>query len=130
MAGLARPDSGLRRARVAATPLMRLYYEEFGLIGPSARDPRSGHRWYHAHDTDNRQALACPRAMGAGIEEARNQASRLLGNARTSERSDFCCTTLSGPMASDRPSMCSRPTGAPQRSFGMLVAAERSRPKR
>jgi MerR family copper efflux transcriptional regulator len=70
-------------------PTLR-YYEEVGLIGPIARDPRSGHRRYREEEVDTLQALACLRAMGVGIEEMRTyQANRELGHARAGEQRDL-----------------------------------------
>jgi MerR family copper efflux transcriptional regulator len=70
-------------------PTLR-YYEEVGLIGPIARDPRSRHRRYREEDVDALQALACLRAMGVGIEEMRTyQANRALGHARAGEQRDL-----------------------------------------
>ena len=75
--------SGLRE------PTLR-YYEEVGLIGPIARDPRSGHRRSRAQDIDTLQALACLRAMGVGIEDMRTyQANRSLGHAKAREQRDL-----------------------------------------
>lgn len=57
-------------------PTLR-YYEDVGLIGPIDRDPRSHHRRYREEDLDFLLALACPRAMGVGIEDMRTyQANR------------------------------------------------------
>ena len=70
-------------------PTLR-YYEDVGLIGPVARDPRSGHRRYREDEVDELQALACLRAMGVGIEEMRTyQANRALGNVRAGEQRDL-----------------------------------------
>ena len=70
-------------------PTLR-YYEQVGLIGPIARDPRSGHRRYREKEVDALQALACLRAMGVGIEEMRTyQANRALGHARAGEQRDL-----------------------------------------
>src|SRR3984885_15220425 len=70
-------------------PTLR-YYEEVGLIGPIARDPRSGHRRYREEEVDTLQALACLRATGAGIEEMRiYQANRELGHAKAGEQRDL-----------------------------------------
>ena len=67
-------------------PTLR-YYEEVGLIGPIARDAKSGHRRYGDDDLDTLQALACLRAMGVGIEDMRTyQANRRLGNAAAAEQ--------------------------------------------
>jgi len=60
-------------------PTLR-YYEEVGLVGPVARDERSGHRRYGDADLDVLQALACLRALGMGIEDMRTyQANRSRG---------------------------------------------------
>jgi MerR family transcriptional regulator, copper efflux regulator len=70
-------------------PTLR-YYEEVGLIGPIARDPRSGHRRYRDEDLDSLQALACLRAMGVGIGDMRTyQANRQLGNAAAGDQRDL-----------------------------------------
>src|SRR5580700_7651157 len=70
-------------------PTLR-YYEEVGLVGPIARDPKSGHRRYREEEVDALQVLACLRAMGVGIEEMRTyQANRALGNLRAGEQRDL-----------------------------------------
>ena len=70
-------------------PTLR-YYEEVGLIGPIARDARSGHRRYREEEVDALQALACLRAMGVGIEEMRTyQANRELGHDKADEQRDL-----------------------------------------
>ncbi|WP_237280548.1 MerR family transcriptional regulator [Subtercola vilae] len=70
-------------------PTLR-YYEEVGLIGPIARDERSGHRRYREEDVDNLQALACLRAMGVGIEDMRTyQANRMIGRETAAEQRDL-----------------------------------------
>jgi MerR family transcriptional regulator, copper efflux regulator len=70
-------------------PTLR-YYEDIGLIGPIARDPRSGHRRYREEEVDTLQALACLRSMGVGIEEMRTyQANRALGHAKAGEQRDL-----------------------------------------
>ena len=70
-------------------PTLR-YYEEVGLVGPIARDPKSGHRRYREEEVDTLQVLACLRAMGVGIEEMRTyQANRALGNLRAGEQRDL-----------------------------------------
>src|ERR1700710_472470 len=70
-------------------PTLR-YYEEVGLIGPIARDERSGHRRYREEDIDNLQALACLRAMGVGIEDMRTyQANRVIGRSMAAEQRDL-----------------------------------------
>jgi MerR family copper efflux transcriptional regulator len=70
-------------------PTLR-YYEEVGLIGPIARDPKSRHRRYREEEVDALQALACLRAMGIGIEEMRTyQANRALGHAKAAEQRDL-----------------------------------------
>jgi MerR family transcriptional regulator, copper efflux regulator len=66
------------------------YYEEVGLVGPIARDPRSRHRRYREEDLDTLQVLACLRAMGVGIEEMHTyQANRELGHAKAGEQRDL-----------------------------------------
>lgn len=70
-------------------PTLR-YYESIGLIGPIARDARSGHRRYCDQDLDTLQALACLRAMGVGVEDMRvYQANRALGRAAAGEQRDL-----------------------------------------
>ena len=70
-------------------PTLR-YYEEVGLIGPIARDQRSGHRRYRERDVDALQALACLRAMGVGIEDMRTyQANRAIGHAAAGDQRDI-----------------------------------------
>jgi MerR family copper efflux transcriptional regulator len=70
-------------------PTLR-YYEEVGLIGPIARDPRSRHRRYREADLDTLQALACLRAMGVGIEDMRTyQANRAIGHVKAGEQRDL-----------------------------------------
>jgi DNA-binding transcriptional MerR regulator len=70
-------------------PTLR-YYEEIGLIGPVARDERSGHRRYRENDVDTLQALACLRAMGVGIEDMRTyQANRRRGHNAAGEQRDL-----------------------------------------
>jgi DNA-binding transcriptional MerR regulator len=70
-------------------PTLR-YYEDVGLIGPIARDGKSGHRRYSDDDVDALQALACLRAMGVGIEDMRTyQANRQLGHAAAAEQRDL-----------------------------------------
>ncbi len=70
-------------------PTLR-YYEEVGLIGPIARDERSGHRRYADEDLDTIQALACLRAMGVGIEDMRTyQANRKRGQVAAAEQRDL-----------------------------------------
>ena len=77
-------------------PTLR-YYEEIGLIGPVARDPRSRHRRYRDDDVDDLQALACLRAMGLGIDDMRTyQANRRLGRARAGEQRGSCAAAGSG----------------------------------
>ncbi len=77
-----------RQSRLSE-PTLR-YYEEVGLIGPIARDARSGHRRYHEQDVDTLQALACLRAMGVGIEDMRTyQANRVIGRAAAGEQRDL-----------------------------------------
>ena len=66
------------------------YYEEVGLLGPIARDARSGHRRYRDEDLDTLQALACLRAMGVGVEDMRTyQANRARGRAAAAEQRDL-----------------------------------------
>jgi MerR family transcriptional regulator, copper efflux regulator len=80
-------DAALRSG--LTEPTLR-YYEEVGLIGPVARDPRSRHRRYRDEDIDALQALACLRAMGVGIEDMRTyQANRALGYAKAGEQRDL-----------------------------------------
>ncbi|MFE4950816.1 MerR family transcriptional regulator [Leifsonia sp. NPDC056665] len=70
-------------------PTLR-YYEEVGLLGPIARDGRSGHRRYSEGDLDTAQVLACLRAMGVGIEDMRAyQANRLRGHDAAGEQRDI-----------------------------------------
>ncbi len=70
-------------------PTLR-YYEEIGLIGPVARDERSGHRRYREEDLDTLQALACLRAMGVSIEDMRTyQANRARGPEAAGEQRDL-----------------------------------------
>ena len=70
-------------------PTLR-YYEEIGLIGPVARDERSGHRRYQPEDLDELQALACMRALGVGIEDMRTyQANRSRGHEAAAEQRDL-----------------------------------------
>ncbi|MGN7799510.1 MerR family transcriptional regulator [Leifsonia sp. 22587] len=70
-------------------PTLR-YYEEVGLLGPIARDERSGHRRYGEGDLDAAQVLACLRAMGVGIEDMRTyQANRRRGHAAAGEQRDI-----------------------------------------
>ena len=70
-------------------PTLR-YYEEIGLLGPIARDARSGHRRYRDEDLETLQALACLRAMGVGIEDMRTyQANRERGQAAAAEQRDL-----------------------------------------
>jgi MerR family copper efflux transcriptional regulator len=77
-----------RQSRLSE-PTLR-YYEEVGLIGPIARDARSGHRRYCEADLDALQALACLRAMGVGIEDMRTyQANRVEGRAAAGEQRDL-----------------------------------------
>ena len=77
-----------RRSQLSG-PTLR-YYEDVGLIGPIARDARSGHRRYCEEDLDALQALACLRAMGVGIEDMRTyQANRVIGRAAAGEQRDL-----------------------------------------
>lgn len=70
-------------------PTLR-YYEEVGLLGPIARDERSGHRRYAEGDLDSAQVLACLRAMGVGIEDMRTyQANRRRGRQAAGEQRDI-----------------------------------------
>lgn len=70
-------------------PTLR-YYEEVGLLGPIARDERSGHRRYAEGDLDAAQVLACLRAMGVGIEDMRTyQANRRRGREAAGEQRDI-----------------------------------------
>lgn len=70
-------------------PTLR-YYEEVGLLGPIARDERSGHRRYAERDLDSAQVLACLRAMGVGIEDMRTyQANRRRGREAAAEQRDI-----------------------------------------
>lgn len=70
-------------------PTLR-YYEEVGLLGPIARDERSGHRRYGEGDLDTAQVLACLRAMGVGIEDMRTyQANRGRGREAAGEQRDI-----------------------------------------
>ncbi|PPF78920.1 MerR family transcriptional regulator [Subtercola sp. Z020] len=77
-----------QRSRLSE-PTLR-YYEEIGLIGPIARDERSGHRRYREQDLDDLQVLACLRAMGVGIEDMRTyQANRAKGRSAAGEQRDI-----------------------------------------
>ncbi len=70
-------------------PTLR-YYEAIGLIGPIARDARSGHRRYRTEDVDVLQSLACMRAIGVGIEDMRiYQANRSRGHAAATEQREL-----------------------------------------
>ncbi|GAA2050893.1 MULTISPECIES: MerR family transcriptional regulator [Leifsonia] len=70
-------------------PTLR-YYEDVGLLGPIARDERSGHRRYAEGDLDAAQVLACLRAMGVGIEDMRTyQANRRRGREAAREQRDI-----------------------------------------
>lgn len=70
-------------------PTLR-YYEDVGLLGPIARDERSGHRRYAEGDLDAAQVLACLRAMGVGIEDMRTyQANRRRGRDAAGEQRDI-----------------------------------------
>src|ERR1700678_1377898 len=87
MTALSIQDAALRSG--LREPTLR-YYEEVGLIGPIARDPKSRHRRYRDQDIDTLQALACLRAMGVGIEDMRTyQANRALGRAKSGEQRDL-----------------------------------------
>jgi MerR family copper efflux transcriptional regulator len=77
-----------RRSGLSGSTLR--YYEEVGLLGPIARDARSGHRRYRDEDLDTLQALACLRAMGVGVEDMRTyQANRQLGHSAAAEQRDL-----------------------------------------
>jgi DNA-binding transcriptional MerR regulator len=66
------------------------YYEDAGLLGPIARDDRSGHRRYGESDLDDAQVLACLRVMGVGIQDMRTyQANRARGRAAAAEQRDI-----------------------------------------
>jgi MerR family transcriptional regulator, copper efflux regulator len=70
-------------------PTLR-YYEEVGLIGPIARDERSGHRRYDTGDVDSIEVLTCLRAVGVGIGEMRAYlANRTRGRAAAAEQRDL-----------------------------------------
>src|SRR5689334_21326611 len=70
-------------------PTLR-YYEEVGLIGPIARDDRSGHRRYTPDDVDTLEVLTCLRAVGVGIEEMRRYlANRARGHAASADQRDL-----------------------------------------
>ncbi|WP_426519013.1 MerR family transcriptional regulator [Diaminobutyricibacter sp. McL0618] len=70
-------------------PTLR-YYEEVALLGPIARDGRSGHRRYSETDLNEAQVLACLRAMGVGIEDMRVYlANRRQGHAAAGEQRDI-----------------------------------------
>ncbi|WP_432829008.1 MerR family transcriptional regulator [Dactylosporangium sp. CA-092794] len=70
-------------------PTLR-YYEEVGLIGPIARDQRSGHRRYGTDDLNAIEVLTCLRAVGVGIEEMRAYlANRKRGRAAAAEQRDL-----------------------------------------
>jgi MerR family copper efflux transcriptional regulator len=87
MTALSIQDAALRSG--LREPTLR-YYEEVGLIGPIARDPKSRHRRYLDQDIDALQALACLRAMGVGIEDMRTyQGNRALGRAKAGEQRDL-----------------------------------------
>ncbi|RFA15594.1 MerR family transcriptional regulator [Subtercola boreus] len=81
-------QNAAQRSRLSE-PTLR-YYEEVGLIGPIARDERSGHRRYRERDLDDLQVLACLRAMGVGIEDMRTyQANRAKGREAAGEQRDI-----------------------------------------
>jgi len=87
MTALTIQDVSRRSGR--SEPTLR-YYEEIGLIGPIARDASSGHRRCQAEDLDVRQALACMRALGVGIEDMRvYQANRSRGHEAATEQRDL-----------------------------------------
>ncbi|MEU6541047.1 MerR family transcriptional regulator [Streptomyces sp. NPDC047000] len=70
-------------------PTLR-YYEDVGLLGPVARDERSGHRRYDQDDLDTAGVLACLRAVGVGIEDMRAYlANRAQGRAAAAEQRDL-----------------------------------------
>ncbi|GAA2210275.1 hypothetical protein GCM10009850_057340 [Nonomuraea monospora] len=70
-------------------PTLR-YYEDVGLIGPIARDERSGHRRYDTDDVSEIEILACLRAVGVGIEDMRTyQANRARGREAAAEQRDL-----------------------------------------
>ncbi|MYW70197.1 MerR family transcriptional regulator [Streptomyces sp. SID8379] len=70
-------------------PTLR-YYEDVGLIGPVARDERSGHRRYGDRDLDAIEILACLRAVGVGIEDMRSYlANRARGRSAAAEQRDL-----------------------------------------
>jgi MerR family copper efflux transcriptional regulator len=87
MAALTIQDASRRSG--LSEPTLR-YYEEVGLIGPIARETRSGHRRYREEDLDTLQALACLRTMGVGIVDMRTyQANRALGQVAAGEQRDL-----------------------------------------
>jgi MerR family transcriptional regulator, copper efflux regulator len=70
-------------------PTLR-YYEEVGLIGPIARDERSGHRRYSDGDVNAVEILTCLRAVGMGIGEMRTYlANRTRGQEAAAEQRDL-----------------------------------------
>src|ERR1700742_3848751 len=70
-------------------PTLR-YYEEVGLIGPVARDERSGHRRYSDADVDAVEVLTCLRAVGVSIAEMRVYlANRARGRSAAAEQRDL-----------------------------------------
>lgn len=70
-------------------PTLR-YYEEVGLLGPIARDERSGHRRYGDDDVETVEVLTCLRAVGVGIEEMRGYlANRTRGRSAAAEQRDL-----------------------------------------
>jgi MerR family transcriptional regulator, copper efflux regulator len=70
-------------------PTLR-YYEQVGLVGPIGRDESSGHRRYRPEDLHRLEALACLRAVGAGIEDMRTyQANLTRGRPAASEQRDL-----------------------------------------
>jgi DNA-binding transcriptional MerR regulator len=70
-------------------PTLR-YYEAVGLIGPVARDERSGHRRYGPGDVATAEVLTCLRAVGVGIEEMRVYlANRPRGRSAAAEQRDL-----------------------------------------
>ncbi|MEW2547955.1 MerR family transcriptional regulator [Streptomyces sp. NPDC047002] len=70
-------------------PTLR-YYEDVGLVGPIARDERSGHRRYGTGDIDTLDALACLRAVGVGIGDMRTYlANRARGRSAAGAQRDL-----------------------------------------
>lgn len=70
-------------------PTLR-YYEDAGLLGPIARDHRSGHRRYTDADLTTVEILSCLRAVGAGIDDMRTYLSnRARGVAAAADQRDL-----------------------------------------